>query len=149
VPEFSDDDLLQILQKAANGNIARHCGSVRPIRKMLRRGIPLEAIVACFRYNVAHLKSPLKAFNASFIGDEALAHAKAMAVRREDAKPIELVFVPIDSPFWPLVEARYLREHRRRPPGNATGPDGNKSRPGWWFPASWPECHPPPREAAE
>jgi hypothetical protein len=109
-------------------------------------------VLACFRHNVAHLRRPLQTFGADFIEIEARAHAEAMAAtaaRGESAKTIELVFVPLDAPHWPLVEARFIRDRGRKPPRYSRDPNGAKGL-GWSFPASWPECHPgPSREAAE
>jgi hypothetical protein len=140
------------LNEAAKGRIAPNCANVGPIRKLLAEGIPLGAVLACFRDNVAHLRRPLQTFAADFIAIEAKAHAEALAqaaARGDAAKAIELVFVPIDAPHWPLVEARYVRERGRRPPRDSRSPDGARSL-GWRFPAAWPECCPDQsREAAE
>jgi hypothetical protein len=148
-----DDDLRRKLNEAANGRIASNCTNVSPIRKLLAEGVPLEAVISCFKNNVAHLRRPLQTFGAEFIAIEASAHAEAMAAaeaRRGDAvKAIELVFVPLDAPHWPAVEARYVRERGRQPPRDSRNPDGANSF-GWQFPTSWPECHPDVhREAAE
>jgi hypothetical protein len=113
--------------------------------------VPIEAILACFRHNVAHLRHPLQTFGAEWLAIEARAHAEAMAsVARGEvtAKALDLVFVSRDAPQWPLVEARYIRERGRKPPRDAHNPNGKAL--GWYFPASWPECHAAPaREAAE
>jgi hypothetical protein len=150
-----DEDLRRKLKEAAKGNIAPRCSNLVSIRKLLDEGIPLEAILACFRNNVAHLHSPLQTFGADFIAIEARAHAEALAAsaaRGDTVAAIEIAFVPAAASHWPLAKARYRHERGKNPPANATGPDGDKSRPGWWFPASWPECTPAaaaPREAAE
>jgi hypothetical protein len=151
--EDDDDDLFRKLKGAAKGNIAPSCRNVGPVRKLLAEGVPIEAVLACFSANVAHLRQPLQTFGASFIPIEARAHAEALAqaaARGEDAaKAIELVFVAFDDPRWPLVEARYVRERGRKPPRDSRSLDGAKGL-GWRFLASWPECHPAPsREAAE
>ncbi len=147
-----DDDLFRKLNEAAKGRIAASCRNVGQIRKLLAEGVPLEAVLACFRDNVAHLRRPLQTFGADFIAIEAKAHAEALAqaaARGDAAKAPELVFVPIDAPHWPLVEARYVRERGRQPPRDSRNPDGAKSI-GWRFPATWPECASDPlREAAE
>jgi hypothetical protein len=143
------------LKEAAKGRIAPGCANVDPIWKLLHEGIPLDAILACFRHNVAHLRRPLQTFGADFIAIEARAHAEALAeaaARGDAATAIKLVFVPTDAAHWRVVKARYRRERGKDPPGNATGKDRDKSRPGWWFPADWPECATAaaaPLEAAE
>ena len=140
------------MNEAAKGRIASNCRDVEPIRKLLAGGTPIEAVLACFRENVAHLRQPLRTFGADFIAVEARANAQALveaAARGESAALPELVFVSVDAPHWPLVESRFLRERGRKPPGYSRNPDGAKGL-GWRFPASWPECHPAPsREAAE
>jgi hypothetical protein len=148
-----DDDLLRKLNEAANGRIASSCRNVSPIRKLLAEDVPIEAVLACFRHNIAHLRQPLQTFGAAWLAIEVRAHAADLAeasARGEGAaKAIERVFVPVDSPRWPLAAARYERERRQKPPSSSRDPTGSNCF-GWQFPASWPECRPaPPREAAE
>jgi hypothetical protein len=147
-----DDDLRRKLNEAANGRIASSCRNVDPIRKLLAEGVPIEAVLASFRHNIAHLRQPLQTFGAEWLAIEVRAHAAAMAEsasRGDAAKAIELVFVPLDAPHWPLVESRYIRERGRKPPRYSRNSDGAKGL-GWWFPASWQECYlDQPREAAE
>jgi hypothetical protein len=141
-----DDDLRRKLKEAAKGRIAPGCANVGPIRKLLEEGIPLDAVLACFSNNVARLRRPLQTFGADFIAIEARHNAEAMAAAVAQGNlastAIKRAFVPADAAHWPLVEARYCRERGKKPTRNATGPDGDKSRPGWWFLASWPECTP-------
>ena len=127
---IDDDDLLQKLKEAANGNVAPTCRNVEPIRKLIAEGVSLEAIMACFSGNVAHLSKPLQTFGAAFIAAEAAAHAAAMATRsargESTAQALELVFVPIEAAHWPIVEARYVRERGRKPPRKSRNPDARQ-----------------------
>lgn len=146
--EIDDDDLRRVLFDAAGGRIAATCRDARPIRKLLAEGVPLPAIVAAFRTHVAKLHAPLRTFAADFIAIEARANAVSPSVARGSNEAPARIFVAADASHWPLVEARYLREHGKRPLRSAHGPDGVKGL-GWWFDAAWPECRPAPAEAAE
>ena len=147
-----DDDLRRRLVEAANGNVDPACANLGAIRKLLGESLPIEAVLACFRHNVAHLRKPLKTFGAPFIAIEAREHAEAMAAaaaRGEATKAIELTFVSVDAPNWRLVEDRHIRERGAKPPRDSRNPAGRGAF-GWHFPAAWPDCHPgPSMEAAE